>query len=192
MEKVLSMCDRMAVTSRHYTLPMPNTLNNMMMQFDTKSPKTSKYETEMQSETHSDGENGADGKKEGDGKDGKKNKSKNDVKVEEADDMPGYYHNIDTNNVDFSCECGQVYKINKKSLTVRKREEHEKMILLVGDYGIPMYAIRSDVAEFLDLSMQPSIYYYMMSKEPHGNTVIITKKKITDETLGEIMAILKK
>ena len=188
MGKVLSHCGKMARTNRHYVLPMPNTLNNMMVQFDTRTPRVSRYAMEIQ-----DDENGKDGKDEGkNGKDSKKDKGKSDMWVEEADDMPGYYHNMDANNVEFSCECGMEYVVNKKNLTVRRREEREKMILLEGDYGDPMYAIRGDAAKYLDLALQPSTYYYQTSKYPHGNTIILTKKKITDETLSEIMAILEK
>ena len=121
----------------------------------------------------------------------KKTRAKATCGSEEADDMPGYYHNMDANNVEFSCECGMEYVVNKKNLTVRKREEQEKMILLEGDYGDLMYAIRRDVAEYLDLALQQSMYYYLMSKDPHGSTVIMSKNKITDGTLRKIMAVLK-
>ena len=189
MDKILSFCDKMAGTNKQYTLPMPDMLGNMLTKYDTKTKRIRKHAMEMQSSTHSEeeNENGED-----DGNNTKKDKSKNDVKVEEADDMPGYYHNMDPNNVDFSCECGLEYVVNKKNLTVRKRVEQEKMVLLQGDYGDPMYAIRNDAAEFLDLALQPSVYYYLMSKDPHGSTVIMAKNKMTDETLSKIMAILGK
>ena len=186
MNKVLSFCDRMARINRQYSLPMPDMLSNMLTGYDTRTKKIRKYAMEAPTRTHSDGES------EEDGNGSKKGKNKSDMRVEESDDMPGYYHNMDTNNVELSCECGQVYMINKKRLTVRKREEQEKMILLEGDYGDPMYAIRRDAAEYLDLSIQPSIYYYPTSKKPHGSTVILTRNKITDETLSEIMAIFEK
>ena len=186
MGTVLSFCDKMARANRQYSLPMPDTLANMLEGYDTRTKKVRRQAMEAPTRTHSDGEN------EEDGKDSKKGRNKSDMWVEESDDMPGYYHNIDMNNVEFSCECGMEYAVNKKRLTVRKREEREKTILLEGDYGIPMYAIRSDAAEYLDLSIQPSIYYYPTSKKPHGSTVILTRNKITDETLSEIMAIFEK
>ena len=184
VKKVLSYCDKMARTNGHYALPMPNTLDNMLVQFDTRTPRVSRYAVETQ-----DGENGRDEAK--NDRDSKKDKGKSDMRVKEADDMPGYYHNMDANNVEFSCECGMEYVVNKKNLTVRKREEQEKMILLEGDYGDLMYAIRRDVAEYLDLALQQSMYYYLMSKDPHGSTVIMSKNKITDGTLRKIMAVLK-
>ena len=189
MDQILSFCDKMETTNRHYALPMPDELGNMLTKYDTRTKKIRKHSVEMESGTQPDEENK---ESKGGDKDSKKDKSKNEMKVEEADDMPGYYHNMDTNNVDFSCECGLEYVVNKKNLTVRKRVEQEKMVLLQGDYGDPMYAIRNDAAEFLDLALQPSVYYYLMSKDPHGSTVIMAKNKITDETLGEIMAILEK
>ena len=183
--KLLSYCDKMAEFNRQYALPMPNTLMNMLSEYDT-GKRICKYPMEEPTRTHSDGES------EEDGNGSKKGRNKSDMRVEESDDMPGYYHNMDTNNMEFSCECGQVYMISKKRLTVRKREEQEKMILLEGDYGDPMYAIRNDAAEYLDLSLQPSIYYYPTSKKPHGSTVILTRYKITDETLRKIVAVLEK
>ena len=187
MDKVLGFCEKMATTNNQYSLPMPHQLGNILTQFDTKSKKIQKHPVEPETTKQPAGEDG----EESDGNDSKKNKSKNEMKVEEADDMPGYYHNMDTNNVNFTCECKLVYVINKKNLTVRKREEQEKMVLLQGDYGDPMYAIRNDAAEFLDLALQPSVYYYMMSKDPHGSTVIMSKNKITDGALKKIMAVLR-
>ena len=184
MDKVLEFCEKMATTNKQYSLPMPDQLSNILTRFDTKGKKIQKHPVEPETTKQPDGEEGGEN-------DAKKDKSKNVMKVEEADDMPGYYHNADTNNVDFSCECGLKYVVNKKNLTVRKREEQEKMVLLKGDYGDPMYAIRNDAAEFLDLALQPSVYYYMMSKDPHGSTVIMSKYKITDGTLKKIMADLK-
>ena len=188
MDKILSFCDKMETTNRHYSLPMPDELGNMLIKYDTKTKKIRKHSMEMDPSTQPDVE---DKESEGSENDSKKDTSKNEMKAEEADDMPGYYHNMDTNNVDFSCECGLEYVVNKKNLTVRKRVEQEKMVLLKGDYGDPMYAIRNDAAEFLDLALQPSVYYYMMAKETHGSTVIIAKNKIADGALKKIMAILK-
>ena len=187
MDKVLRFCDKMAVTSKQYSLPMPHQLGNILSHFDTKSKKTQKHPVGPKTTTQPSGEDDEEGGE----KDSKKDNSKNKVKVKEADDMPGYYHNMDTNNVNFTCECKLDYVINKKNLTVRKRVEQEKMVLLQGDYGDPMYAIRNDAAEFLDLALQPSVYYYMMSKDPHGSTVIMSKNKITDGALKKIMAVLR-
>ena len=188
MDKVLGFCEKMATTNKQYSLPMPNQLGNILSHFDTKSKKTQKHPVEPETTTQPSGKDDEEGGE----KDSKKDNSKNEMKVKEADDMPGYYHNMDTNNVNFTCECKLDYVINKKNLTVRKRVEQEKMVLLQGDYGDPMYAIRNDAAEFLDLALQPSVYYYLMSKDPHGSTVIMAKNKMTDETLSKIMAILGK
>ena len=187
MDKVLEFCEKMATTNKYYTLPMPDQLGNILTRFDTKSKKIQKHPVEPETTKQPAGEDGGEGGE----NDAKKDKSKNEMKVEEADDMPGFYHNMDTNNVNFTCECKRNYVINRKNLTVRKREEQEKMVLLQGDYGDPMYAIRNDAAEFLDLALQPSVYYYMMAKDPHGSTVIMSKHKITDGTLKKLMSVLK-
>ena len=182
--KLLSYCDTMAKNSGHYALPMPDILMNILSQYDT-GKRICKYPLKEPTRTYSDDES------EEDGNGSKKDKSRNEMTAKESDDMPGYYHNMDPNNVDFTCECGLEYVINRKNLTVRKREEQEKMVLLKGDYGDPMYAIRNDAADYLDLPLQPSIYYYPTSKKPHGSTVILSRNKITDGTLRKIRAVLE-
>ena len=129
---------------------------------------------------------------EGDGADQKGKAADPDegVKVHERKEKLGYYHTVDPNSIHFKCKRDNEYVFNGKSLIVREYVDKGKFISLEGDHGSRMYAIRPDAAEYMELSMQPSVQYYFTSNKQHGTTVIITKKNLPEEILDKIKAIL--
>ena len=111
------------------------------------------------------------------------------VKVREGKKKLGYYHTVDPNSVHFKCK-RDTSTCSTAGADRPRACDKGKFISLEGDHGSRMYAIRPDAAEYMELSMQPSVQYYFTSNKQHGATVIITKKNLSEEILDKIKAIL--
>ena len=186
MELIIEYCDKMAKANRHYAVPEINILDAMTENFTQRKerPLAVRPDSYRGDDGYGETSNGSrDTRGYVDPDEG--------VKVREGKKKLGYYHTVDPNSVHFKCKRDNEYVFNGRSLTVREHVDKGRFILLEGDHGSRMYAIRPDAADYLELSMQPSIQYYFTSNKQHGATVIITKKNLSEETLDKIKAILR-
>lgn len=179
---VIKYCDKMAEVYNVYTLPEPSTLENILEQFvrnrmpqpiDADDDKAGEYD----SKKHGD----ADGEY-----DAPPPKSISDAKARTDDKSSGYCHTPDAHHVDFLCDCGLEYLINTKNKTVRKHKDQGDVIVLHDDYGSPIYPIRNDAAEYLNLFLKPIIRYYTLSDKERGDAVIISRKELSDDTIKKM------
>ena len=106
-----------------------------------------------------------------------------DVVVEVNDDKPGYYHEPDSIYMDFRCKCGNEYVVNTKNPSVREREDKKDLVVLSGEYGSPMYPIRHDAVDYLNLDTKPTVHYYMPFGGDSGRVVVLSTCPITKRAL---------
>ena len=205
IDMVIGSCDRMLQLSDYYTGPDLVSLEGQLAQFRPRQkPRQPEGLADNDGGYAKDGDEGGGGRYARDGRgagtkthmapknNGTDADSSDDgVKVREGKEKLEYYHTVDPNSIHFKCKRDNEYVFNGRSLTVREHVDMGRFISLEGDHGSRMYAIRPDAAEYLELSMQPSIQYYFTSNKQHGATVIITKKNLSEETLDKIKAILR-
>ena len=189
---VTRYCDKMAEIYNVYSLPEPSTLENIMDQFTQKTAavETAGYDESPDITYEYDGDEYGDADDEYGSEGQSRPARESTVDVEVESEKPGYYHNPDGGSVDFRCECGREFIVNTKNRVINKREDRDNVVLLHGDYGAPMYAIKSEISEYLELALKPSTFYYPLSDERHGDSVIISKKRLSDDAISAIKAIL--
>ena len=155
METIIGYCDRMSSINNVYTVPDPNNVANMIAQSNKRKNKSKEEEKEKV--------------------------VKNDMEVELEEGVPGFYHDPDTNNIDFRCECAAEYIVNMKNRSIRKREENKDMVVLSGEYGEPIYSMSKDIVEYFGMDSKPTLYYYKPDEQDHGDKTLLVKNRLTQD-----------
>ena len=113
------------------------------------------------------------------------------VVVEVNDAEPGYYHEPDSIYMDFRCKCGHEYVVNTKNPSVREREDKNDMVVLSGEYGSPMYPIRHDAVDYLNLDTKPTVHYYMPFGGDSGRVVFLSTRPMPKQVLEKIKRVIE-
>ena len=115
-----------------------------------------------------------------------------EIEVVEIDDGPvGYYHNYSTDTVRFLCDCGSEYVFRSRDMGIWELKDRNHMALMHYDNGTPWYAIPEAAAEYLDLALGPSTYYYQLSGKRRGATMLITKRYQPDDAVMRVRRALR-
>ena len=114
-----------------------------------------------------------------------------DVVVKVNDDEPGYYHEPDSIYMDFRCKCGHEYVVNTKNPSVREREDKKDIVVLSGEYGSPMYPIRHDAVDYLNLDTKPTVHYYMPFGGDSGRVVFLSTRPMPKQVLEKIKRVIE-
>ena len=183
MNLIVRYCDRMAKAAKYYAVPEPGTVESILSQFGAGGPRAQP--------------DPGGGAPDGDGSPGRppadgKPRAQPDPGggAPDGDGSPGYLHDPDRDSVAFRCECGLDYVFNSKNRAVRKAEEAGGAILLQGDYGEPMYAMRRDAADHLEMGLRGPVHYYMVSGEGRGGAVVISRRRLSGGAVEKISAVI--
>ena len=159
MRMIMDYCDRITQLTGYYNIPDLGHTENLISLMQYKKIKQPEPETKPEEE--------------GDG----------DMRLKVNDEEAGYYHEPDSIYMDFRCKCGNEYVVNTKNPSVREREDKKDVVVLSGEYGSPMYPIRHDAVDYLNLDTKPTVHYYMPFGGDSGRVVILATRPITKRAL---------
>ena len=165
VDEIIELCRQTGRDGRPLAVPDPNSVKNLIRRY-------------KRCNAAQPGEPAAE---DGDG-----------VLVEVNDAELEWYHEPDTSNIQFRCGCGREFYIGnaKENTSVRERDVREDMTVLSGEYGVPMYPIRRDAADYLNLDCKPTIHYYMPFGREHGSVVIMSRRRLTKEVQEKIRRLI--
>ena len=165
VDEIIEMCRQTGRDGRSLAVPDPNSVKNLIRRY-------------KRCNAAQPGEPAAE---DGDG-----------VLVEVNDAELEWYHEPDTSNIQFRCGCGREFYIGtaKENTSVRERDVREDMTVLSGEYGVPVYPIRRDAADYLNLDCKPTIHYYMPFGREHGSVVIMSRRRLTKEVQEKIRRLI--
>ena len=167
MEIIKQYCDRLTQLTGHFSMPDVSNTEDIMSQFRGKNVKRSGPEPGQEEEGDSD------------------------IEVEVNDEAMGFYHEADSMYMDFRCKCGSEYVVNTRKPSVREREDKKDMVVLSGEYGFPMYPIRNDIADYLNLDTKPTVHYYMPFGSDHGKLVFLSRRPMSKQLLEKIRRVIE-
>lgn len=168
VKRTIRLCERMGTMNSTYTFPDWNNMANLLQHHAKRKDPSLAEKTE----------------------DGRGGYPLNETTVEYDKGVAGYFHDPDTNNIDFRCECETEYVVDTKKMRIRKREEGKDMVVLSGEYGEEVYHIRQDIAYYLGLNHKSNIYYYPLDENEYGNFAILGRLRVTKEKMEQVRRLL--
>ena len=104
---------------------------------------------------------------------------------------PGRYPKPNRDSVHFRCGCMSERVIDTWSLTVLRLPDERTPVPSDRNEGTPMYPMRGDAAEYLNLAAGPTVYCYPLSEGEHGDDMLISKRRLSDDIVGRVRRAMR-
>ncbi len=116
------------------------------------------------------------------------------VEVDVRRSSPDMGHHISSRKdmINHTCKCKRKYIINLHNGTIKELKKHDDTTIsaVETESGV-IHSIPKDAVNFLDLDLSPVIYLYKMGNGSTGNSVLFSKKRVSNAARKKILGILK-
>ena len=104
---------------------------------------------------------------------------------------PGRYPKPNRDSVYFRCGCMSERVIDTWNLVVLRLPDERTPVPSDRNEGTPMYPMRGDAAEYLNLAAGPAVYCYPLSEGEHGDDMLISKRRLSDDIVGRVRRAMR-